>query len=237
MIKVAAFALGLSAVLCSGSAGAEQPVFGEMPRWAGGWGVQAVHEARQDQELTSQWMHLEGVYTWKRWIRMTAKIPFRTDDHAGLGTPTLALPLKNYFNLDGRSGSWTLTPHLFVPVAGSAETQRKEQLALTLGYETESYRSIGGLSVGFFRRTDALVEAHLHGALGINIHQLGSSGHIKLKGHARWRDDGGYSLRFGPTIYWRLNDRWHAQVAYKQSLLDKGYTQRVSLRSGLAMVF
>ena len=110
MTKAATIALGLSVLLCSGPALAEQPIFGEMPRWAGGWGVQTQHEARRDGDQDSQWLHVDGVYTWARWIRVTAKVPFRLDEDPGLGTPTLALPLKRYFTLDGRSGSWTIAP-------------------------------------------------------------------------------------------------------------------------------
>ncbi len=37
------------------------------------------------------------------------------------GDSTLALPLKKYSNLDGRSGSWTLAPQVRVPLSGDDE--------------------------------------------------------------------------------------------------------------------
>jgi hypothetical protein len=168
---------------------------------------------------------------------MTAKVPIRLDGEVGLGTPTLALPIKRYFNLDGRSGSWTLSPHWFVPIASSARSKRKEQVALTAGYETESYRAIGGLAVGVFRRVDDLFEAHLHGAAGVNLHGFGSSGHLKFKMHLGLRDDGAQTLRIGPTLYWRFSDRWHGQIVYKHTVLAEGYSPRYSLRTGVAVVY
>jgi len=237
MTKAAIFVCGLGVLLCSMPVSAEQPVFGEMPRWAGGWGVQAQHEARRNGDEDSQWLHVDGVYTWERWIRVTAKVPFRLDDNPGLGTPTLALPLKRYFNLDGRSGSWTIAPQWFVPIATSSANARMEQMKLSVGYETEAYRTHIATSAGILRRTDGLWEGHLHVGTGINLHSKTSSGHIKLKARLRLRSDGGYSARIGPTVYWRFSDRWHGQLAYKHSVLSDGYLPRYSLRSGLAIVF
>ncbi len=216
---------------------ADQPIFGEMPRWAGGWGVQTRHEARRDGDQDSQWMHVDGVYTWERWIRVTAKVPFRVDNEVGIGTPTLALPLKKYFNLDGRSGSWTLAPHWFVPIANPALNARPEQVKLSLGYETEAYKTHVGASVGFVKRVDGLFATHMHAAVGTNVHSKTSSGHIKIKARVRVREDGGYSARIGPTIYWRFSDLWHGQIVYKHSVLSDGYVPRYSLRSGVAVVF
>ena len=68
---------------------ADQPIFNEMPRWNGGWGVQGIYEYRHNPDLLDgdsvvssdlsesvHLFHLEGVYTWKRWIRLTAKVPY-----------------------------------------------------------------------------------------------------------------------------------------------------------------
>ena len=230
-------ALAASLLLVPATGSADQPIFGEMPRWAGGWGVQTRHEARRDGDQDSQWMHVDGVYTWERWIRVTAKVPFRVDSDVGIGTPTLALPLKKYFNLDGRSGSWTLAPHWFVPMAKPVLNARPEQLKLSLGYETEAYKTHVGASVGFVKRVDGLFATHMHAAIGTNVHSKTSSGHIKIKARVRVREDGGYSARIGPTIYWRFSDRWHGQIVYKHSVMSKGYIPRYSLRSGVAVVF
>jgi hypothetical protein len=237
MTKAATIVLGLSVLLCSGPALAEQPVFGEMPRWAGGWGVQTQHEARRDGDQDSQWLHVDGVYTWERWIRVTAKVPFRLEGEPGLGTPTLALPLKRYFNLDGRSGSWSITPQWFVPIATRSENARAESTKLSLSYETEAYRTHIGAAMGLVHRTDGLYALHVHGGTGINLHSTTSSGHIKLKARLRLRSDGAYSVRIGPTVYWRFSDRWHGQLAYKHAVLAEGYIPRYSLRTGVAVVY
>ena len=235
--RCAALTVFLACFFGASPAFAEQPIFGEMPRWAGGWGVQAVHEAHHKNQELSQWMHLEGVYTWQRWIRLTAKIPMRLDPTAELGTTILALPLKRYFNLDGRSGSWTLTPHWFIRPNTTAASERQQQFGLSLSYETETYRPLGGVSLAAFRRVDGLMEVHAHGGAGINLHHFGSSGHLKLKVGYRLREDGAHQLRFGPTLYWRFNDRWHAQMSFKTSAIDDGYSALNSLRTGIAVVF
>jgi hypothetical protein len=235
--RATAAAWVLIVLLCPAPAAAEQPVFDEMPRWAGGWGVQALHEARQNGDDSDHWVHLEGVYTWRRWIRATVKLPWLVGPAGGLGRPTLALPLKRYFNLDGRSGSWTLTPEWTPPTPAPDRAQSQRQAGLTLAYSTETYGPLGGASIGFFRRIDTRLEAHLSGAAGFNLHGLGSSGHIKLKLSLLARPDGAHRLSIGPTLYWRLSDRWHAQLAAQQSVAAEDYAPRTSLRSGLAAVF
>ena len=148
------FVLLSALMLTSSRSIAEQPIFGEMPRWAGGWGVQTRHEARRDGETDSQWLHVDGVYTWERWIRVTAKVPFRIDESMGIGTPTLALPLKRYFNLDGRSGSWTLAPQWFVPIANpnSSERSRADWRSLRVTRPTHQTHSHWARSVPTRRR-------------------------------------------------------------------------------------
>ena len=149
-MSISRFVLLSALMLMSSRSIAEQPIFGEMPRWAGGWGVQTRHEARRDGETDSQWLHVDGVYTWERWIRVTAKVPFRIDESMGIGTPTLALPLKRYFNLDGRSGSWTLAPQWFVPIANPNSNARPERFKLSAGYETEAYKTTWQDQLGSF---------------------------------------------------------------------------------------
>jgi hypothetical protein len=100
---------------------AEQPIFDEMPRWSGGWGIQMLQEYRMKRELLdgvhslgdgleehAHILHLQGVYTWHRSIRLTAKLPvvihaersrlgpdgaLFTQEDSGVGDLTLALPL------------------------------------------------------------------------------------------------------------------------------------------------
>ncbi len=134
------FGLGLGFVPV---AFADQPIFHDMPRWKNGWGFQFVREFRQKRDLMSggeivapgfseevEILRLEGGYTWQKSIRATAKLPLvleatrelpdvengkLTQHDEGVGDATFALLLKKYFNLDGRSGSWTLAPQVRVP--------------------------------------------------------------------------------------------------------------------------
>ena len=123
----------------------DQPIFNDMPRWKNGWGFQFVREFREESDLMSggdvvatgfseevDILHIEGVYTWEKSIRATAKLPLVleairelpdgsggkvTQHDEGVGDAAFALPLKQYFNLDGRSGSWTFAPQVRVPFA------------------------------------------------------------------------------------------------------------------------
>ena len=63
-----------------------------MPRWDGGWGYQIIEEFRYERDLllgrkkqhagfseSIHLMHLQGVYTWDKSIRLTAKLPYVLD--------------------------------------------------------------------------------------------------------------------------------------------------------------
>ncbi|MAE29978.1 MAG: hypothetical protein CMO43_00005, partial [Verrucomicrobiales bacterium] len=137
----------LLGVVFSGWVGlADEPIMNMMPRWDNGWGLQLIDEYRHEDDLLLgsrtaysgftedvHILHFQGVYTWDRSVRLTYKIPYvlnarrempdgvggkRVEHDNGIGDATLALPLKKYFNLDGRSGSWTFKPMLRVPLAG-----------------------------------------------------------------------------------------------------------------------
>ena len=72
----------------------------------------------KDLNESIQQVQVEGVYTWDRSIRLTAKLPIvldaeranwingqkETQKDKGVGDLTLALPLKKYFNLMKRTG-------------------------------------------------------------------------------------------------------------------------------------
>ena len=84
-------ALALSLVLLWAgipSAHGEQPIFDEMPRWSGGWGIQLMQEYLDRENRNSEsnasapsskehihLTHLQGVYTWDKSIRVTVKVP------------------------------------------------------------------------------------------------------------------------------------------------------------------
>ena len=122
------------------------------PRWQGGWGFQFRNEHRFSDELltgdvevpnpqglerrvNTTW--LEGVYTFKRELRLTLKIPWVEQSRVSLangapGTPTrqtgsgigdsiLGLQLKHYYNRESSTGNFGLTPSLRIPTGGSSD--------------------------------------------------------------------------------------------------------------------
>ena len=124
-----------------------QPVMDMAPRWAGGYGVQLfqVHSIADDlrhgeamlpnpQGLESRvdttW--LEGVYTFRREFRITAKVPYvdksrqwlrngeviRQTGH-GLGDIIIAAPLKKYVNKKGYTYNLSLAPSLRLPTGST----------------------------------------------------------------------------------------------------------------------
>ena len=88
---------------------ADEPIMNMMPRWSGGWGYQLVQEYRHERDLLLggrkaypgftedvHLMHLEGVYTWDKSIRLTAKLPYVLDARRempdGLGGKKTSVP-------------------------------------------------------------------------------------------------------------------------------------------------
>ena len=251
----------------------DQPIFNEMPRWDNGWGFQLVEEYRHESDLMSggdvvaagfsedvHILHAEGVYTWDKSIRVTAKLPFVLDakrelpDGAdgkitqhdeGIGDATLALPLKRYFNLDGRSGSWTLAPQVRVPLSGKDEYEVYDGAwgtGISAGYETETYRYLfsAGISSWIFEG-DEPIQVSGSIDLGINYRIFNTSGHVKWETDFIFEDDGTEKLYIGPKVYIRITDTVHAQAMYKHEVhsrrnsLDHGNGSFLKL--GLGFVF
>jgi len=260
--------LGLAA-----PAGADQPVFNEMPRWDNGWGIQFVGERRIERDLMSgnqvvaagfseevDLLHVEGVYTWDKTIRLTAKLPLILDarrelpdatggkliEHDdGIGDATLALPLKRYFNLDGRSGSWTLTPQARVPL-GSTDNYEVSDRAwgsgLHAGFETETYRYLFAIGVTgwiFEGNTPAQTSGSID--FGVNFSLGDLSGHVKWETDYISENDGTEKLYIGPHVYLKITDTVHTQIMYKReahsrrNALDHGNGHIIKL--GFALVF
>lgn len=252
---------------------ADQPIMNMMPRWSGGWGFQFIQEYRYHPELLlgddevgdglSEEVHIlniEGVYTWQRWIRLTAKLPYvvhaqraipdgmggtlRQEDD-GIGDLTLALPLKKYFNLDGRSGSWTATPQLRIPLAGEDEYEIGDNEwggGLFLGYETErvDWHFAFGMNAWIFDG-DEPFEAAASLDFGHHFFASDSMGLITWETDFRWEDDGSICLQAGPAIYWKFTDTLHGRIDWKhdfynrRGILDHGNGDVVKV--GLGFVF
>ena len=232
---------------------AAQPIFDEMPRWDGGWGVQLVQEYRLKRDLLegttplgaglredAHILNIEGVYTWKKWIRATVKLPIvldarrtvlsdsgeRVEQHdVGLGNATLTVPLKHYFNLDGRSGSFTFAPYVIAPLGIADEYdvfRRHWALGFSTGVETETYRTHlgGGVSVRFYPDGRRPTEFNAFGHVGYNINVGDQSGHIKLKLRLHHKLNGTFTFSAGPIFYWKITDVWHVQARWFHDFYD-----------------
>jgi len=243
-----------------------------MPRWSGGWGVQFIHEYRferamldgrrivgEDLDESMHLLHVEGVYTWHKSVRATLKLPVvlaaerivldddgtrRTETGAGLGDATLTVPLKRYFNLDGRSGSYTFAPHVRIPLGPEADYNPERSgwgFGAAVGFETETYRYHFGTSASALRRIDAPDRFDYALGAGLNVHGFGSSGHVKLKTHTRFETDGSTTVAIGPTVYWKFTDLVHGQFEWKHDVYDRQDTpdhgDGDAFRVGVGFVF
>ena len=272
-IRALAFSLFLS-TLAVPAAHAEQPIFDEMPRWTGGWGIQLMQEliTRDDEntaaapgfshsEESIHLTHIQGVYTWDKAIRVTTKVPVvlfaekttstgtggetRTVQDRGLGDPTLALPLKYYFNLDGRSGSWTLTPQVRVPAGGKDEYNvysRNWATGLSGGYasETSLFYLMTGLGA-WYEYGEAPLQSDVYVHFGVNYQVGDMNGHIILKQYGKYAEDQRVSYAMGPTIYLRIIDAFHIQLQTRHDLyswsLNEVNRREHSFRVGAAVVY
>jgi len=249
---------------------ADQPIFNEMPRWDDGWGIQFVEQYRHESDLMSggktigpglsedvHLLHVEGVYTWDKSVRVTAKLPLVLDARRelltetgetftqrdeGIGDATLALPLKRYFNLDGRSGSWTLAPQIRIPLADKDEYHIYDGAwgqGLWVGYETETHRYIfaAGASAWFFGSEEPF-QSSASVDLGLNFQVFGTSGHLKWETDFIFEDDGTEKLYVGPRLYLKITDTVHFQTMFKKEIhsrrnqLDHGNGSFASLGIG-----
>lgn len=229
---------------------ADQPIMNMMPRWDGGHGFQlrSTHTHRADLLLGDRilgkgfsedihQLHLEGVYTWDRSIRLTVKMPYVVDARreqliagskkversSGLGDITLALPLKKYFNIDGRSGSWTFAPQLRVPTSGKSSSydvyDRNWGGGLALGYETETsdwFFATGAYGWAFEKDDTNELGGHID--LGWNFRD---NAQLLWETDFKWKDDNSQTLAAGPALYWRFTDVVHSRIEWKHDFLSK----------------
>ena len=241
---------------------ADQPIMNMMPRWDGGYGfqVRAEHTHRSDLKQGSRTvgsgftediskMHLEGVYTWDRSIRMTFKLPYIVDARrevldasnnkvvqhdSGIGDLTVALPLKHYFNLAARSGSWTLAPQIRVPLGKKNEAyevaNRVWGTGLSLGYETETYNWFfaTSASIWVFEKEEP-AEWSYSLDLGWNARD---NMQLLIETDLKWDDDSAFTLSTGPALYWRWSDHVHTRIEWKHDIVSKVSTHKADHGNG-----
>ena len=231
---------------------ADDPIMNMMPRWSGGWGYQVHYEYINETDLLMgsnklypgfseeiNVMHLEGVYTWKKEIRITAKLPYVLDAErempdgaggkliqkdSGWGDLNLALPLKKYFNLDGRSGSSTFKPMVRIPLAEKDEYDfyyKEFGVGLGLGHEVETANYYFGIGTAWWI-FDGNRPAELHSSLdvGYNFETESSNGSIFWETDFHFEDDESRTLSSGPAFYFNHNDTIHSRIEWKHDFID-----------------
>ena len=147
---------------------AHQPVMDMAPRWAGGWGFQFRYETLGSDKILNgedsnaglsyyrKTTWLEGVYTWKRSIRATFKLPYHQvkSEHQlidwgnpikegkGLGDLIVAIPLKKYFNLKRSTGNFGVTPQIRLKTGDNSDVlTSKGGYGLSLSYNAENFKT------------------------------------------------------------------------------------------------
>ena len=232
---------------------ADEPIMNMMPRWSGGWGYQFIQEYRHESDLLLgdnkeypgfsedvHLLHLQGVYTWHKSIRATVKVPWvldarrdmpdggggkKVEHDSGIGDATVALPLKKYFNLDGRSGSWSFKPMLRVPLSGDDEYEIYDKgwgNGLGLAYEFETARwHIHTSTSGWLYHDNEPFESYSSLDIGYNFEAFGSNGTVLWETDFHYEDDGSETLSAGPAVYWNINDTSHLRLEWKHDFYDR----------------
>ncbi len=232
---------------------ADDPIMNMMPRWDDGWGFQFIEEYRHESDLLLgdrkaypnfvedvHLLHFETVYTWDKSIRVTAKFPWvldarrempdgsggkKVEHDNGIGDATLSLPLKKYFNLDGKSGSWTFKPMVRLPFAGDGDYEVYDGQwgnGVGLAYEFETAKWHVHVSTsGWVYHGDEPFESHSSLDLGYNFEARGTNGSIYWETDFHWEDDGSETLYAGPALYWNVNDTVHWKLEWKHDFHDR----------------
>lgn len=135
--------------LSATTAFAHQPVMDMAPRWQDGYGVQVRYTTRDAEKLRDGKDHaqnllgrskrveqvwLEGVYTFHRALRVTAKLPYvdqyreveaggtlRREHGEGWGDGIVAVPLKKYWNRGASTANLGFTPQIRVPTGSTRD--------------------------------------------------------------------------------------------------------------------
>lgn len=138
------------AVFAPSVAWSHQPVMDMAPRWQGGFGVQLRHEHRESDRILegTRRQHdpqgrekrvditwLEGIYTYRRELRFTLKVPYVDQQRdsmvggapvrqtgRGIGDVIAAVPLRKYWNLQKSTVNIGLTPQLRVPTGSTSDS-------------------------------------------------------------------------------------------------------------------
>ena len=140
---------GVAFTLACSNVIAHQPVMDMAPRWQGGWGFQLRYEhwgssklLQDSNELSNPFAishsvnktWLEGVYTFRREVRLTIKLPYIDQSRmipregsivretgSGIGDVVIGVPLKRYKNKQQSTGNLALTPSIRLPTGSTRD--------------------------------------------------------------------------------------------------------------------
>ena len=251
---------------------ADQPVMSEVPRWDGGYGAQVFYEHRWSDdfmqgrdtfpnpahlEYEKNITHFEGVYTWEKWIRLTAKYPYveqkrrvlnadgtaQWQRNSGFDDAKLALPLKKYTNKPRYSGNTGLVPQIrfggdddgAYPISdgstdyGMSATFERETSGIKLSFDTT-----------YWWEQDAKKgdEVSVDIELGWNFHDRGS---ISWEAEFIKEYDAYEWLGGGPGFFWNFNDVVLGRIEYKfawdETVKGEKLARGDAIRVGLGVVF
>lgn len=247
----------------------------EVPRWAGGYGMQVFQEFRWADDLYDGdskapnpkslryqkfLTHIEGVYTHRSWIRITAKLPYirlrqkppdvgstmEWQEEQGWGDMTLAVPIRRYINRQTHTGHLGIVPQLRVPSDKSGSPYQisdgSTDLGISFTSECETPSWIAGIDSTYWWEQNGSKgnEFSIDTALGWNF---------KDNASLRWETEyirelgasGNTWLAAGPTLFWNFNDIFMGRIEYKFSVWEHtkilSLARGDSLRIGIGCVF
>lgn len=182
------FAFVLTLFIAVTSASAHQPVMDMAPRWEDGFGFQIRNETRVTDDLKNRDDHasnpfgrerlvnttwIEGIYTFKRELRATVKIPWivqRRDvirggvrtrlSGSGLGDVILAVPMRKYWNFRKSTMNIGLTPQVRIPTGSTSESDPlgdgSWDFGLSASVSSENFRWYTLFDLFWWKNTDGV---------------------------------------------------------------------------------
>lgn len=180
---------------------AHQPVMDMAPRWQGGYGVQVRHEYRFSDEVldgddgaanpfgrerTVHTTWLEAIYTFRRELRATVKIPIVhqervsaiggravRSDGTGLGDVILGLPLRKYWNLSEWTANVGFTPSVRLPTGSTRDGypvgDGSTDMGLSVSFSTESFRLYSLVDLFYWRNGNGGAGIRPGDELGLDV--------------------------------------------------------------------
>ena len=142
----------------------------------------------------------------------------------GWGDLNLGVPLKKYFNLDGKSGSWTFKPMVRIPLSNKDDYDfyyKEFGGGIGFGHEFETANYFFGIGTAWWI-FDGDRPAEIHSSLdfGYNFETKNSNGSVFWETDFHAEDDESRTLGSGPAFYFNHNDTIHSRIEWKHDFID-----------------